>query len=641
LIADKFLKKLLATVFPVLIFSFSSAEEINYPSSAIPEFLKTNAHAVIRLNQMEVEMTAPGEGRISEKVAVTILDAEGNSFNEISRFYDRFHKITDISGVLYDKNGKKIKKLSNKDIRDQSAVDYQTLFADIRVRWAALNYTDYPYTVEFTVESNFKALINSIEWMPVQKEHTSLQGGMFTVKLLYNTVINYHSNSSIEPAISSNTDSKIYSWHINSMIPVKLEQYGPPPSEQFLHVDVSPRQYKIEAYKNDINSWEDMSRYFFYINKDRDILNYQTSEQVKSLVAGKSKKEAVKILYNYLQENTRYVSIQLGLGGWQCYDANYVDKYKLGDCKALSNYMKALLKSAGIESFQAIICAGNNPSMVDSGFVTNQFNHVIVFIPDVADTMWLECTSQLSPFNYLSDFTQNRYCLPLKEKGSGLIKTPSSNENDNIKTINADLTLDSLGKISGKLNIAYTGTLSDEAYYFAGLATGTKFNEWINSNLKLYNGSVSDYHLVNSVNDIARTEIDCSYKPDRLFTEIPAKVFFKGCLFNRDKELPTIWSERQFNVVNNFAYTEEDITVIHLPSKCSIESFNMDEQKKDSEFGSYSFRIFFDGEQHSMTIKRKLAIKEFNLPKDKSKDLKAFLTYVFKADQSEIVIVKK
>ena len=55
----------------------------------------------------------------------------------------------------------------------------------------------------------------------------------------------------------------------------------------------------------------------------------------------KDPREKINVLYDFLQKNTHYISIQLGIGGWQPFPADYVAAKRYGDCKALSNYMIA------------------------------------------------------------------------------------------------------------------------------------------------------------------------------------------------------------------------------------------------------------------------------------------------------------
>ena len=87
------------------------------------------------------------------------------------------------------------------------------------------------------------------------------------------------------------------------------------------------------------------------MQKGRDILPEETKLKVQELTKGMTDPVAIiGVLYNYLQQNTNYVGIQLGIGGWQTYDETYVTTKKYGDCKALSNFMISLLKKKELKA---------------------------------------------------------------------------------------------------------------------------------------------------------------------------------------------------------------------------------------------------------------------------------------------------
>jgi len=52
------------------------------------------------------------------------------------------------------------------------------------------------------------------------------------------------------------------------------------------------------------------------------------------------------------------VSIQIGIGGWQPFDASTVQRLSYGDCKALANYMKTLLEAVGLSANYCLVNAG-------------------------------------------------------------------------------------------------------------------------------------------------------------------------------------------------------------------------------------------------------------------------------------------
>ena len=96
-----------------------------------------------------------------------------------------------------------------------------------------------------------------------------------------------------------------------------------------------------------------------------------------------------------MQNKTRYVSIQLGIGGYQPFEASVVDKTGYGDCKALSNYMLSMLETIGIKGHYALIMAGQNSPELEEDFPSSQFNHAIVAVPNGADTLWASLAGRL------------------------------------------------------------------------------------------------------------------------------------------------------------------------------------------------------------------------------------------------------
>ena len=149
------------------------------------------------------------------------------------------------------------------------------------------------------------------------------------------------------------------------------------------------------------------------------------------------------MVYEYFQNKTRYVNVQIGIGGWQPIEANTVDRLGYGDCKALAFYLKTLLDKVGVKSYYTIIHAGNDAEALIKDFPSNQFNHVILCVPmeNKKDTIWLESTNQIIPFGYIGTFTDDRDALLIDESGGRIVHTPKYTAQDNIIIRKATVTL--------------------------------------------------------------------------------------------------------------------------------------------------------------------------------------------------------
>ncbi len=200
----------------------------------------------------------------------------------------------------------------------------------------------------------------------------------------------------------------------------------------------------------------------YQLIKGRNILPDEIKKKVHDLTDNlKDDKEKVFGLYDFLQQNTRYVSIQLGIGGWQPFEASYVAEKKYGDCKALSNYMIALLKEAGITGKYIEIFAGESPPPFIEDFPFSQFNHVISCVPLKKDTIWLECTSQTKSAGYMGSFPGDRNAILIDETGGHLVHTPVYKVADNLQLRKVKAIADKEGNLNAEIMSTYSGLQQD------------------------------------------------------------------------------------------------------------------------------------------------------------------------------------
>ena len=179
------------------------------------------------------------------------------------------------------------------------------------------------------------------------------------------------------------------------------------------------------------DTWKSYGDWHYAVNQDKVVLPAEEQKKVDRLVKDLiDPRKKIEVLYNYMQSKTKYVNVSIDEGGLIPYPASYVCENGYGDCKALTIYMKALLKQAGIESNYCLVNAGDRAKHIISSLPSQQFNHVILGVPLGQDTVWLENTNQQIPTGYLGSFTQDRLVLWVDQDNSQLVKTPKLNFDD-------------------------------------------------------------------------------------------------------------------------------------------------------------------------------------------------------------------
>ncbi|MBK8704322.1 MAG: transglutaminase domain-containing protein [Saprospiraceae bacterium] len=356
----------------------------NYAVSAIPLACLPAANAVVRFADTRYTLEGPGKAVFSKTIAVTVLNESGKNHATLIQPENKFIKIKTMQGRLYSASGLLVRTSSKSDIQEQSLSDRQE-FVDVKLKGLIMEYPSYPFTVEYTLEYSMEAFFLAPSFT-IQHLAESVESATFT--LAFPKIIALNGRC---PKVLLNLRRQAKATYKSG--PGKLPSCPPFPNEVFtpffddsyIEIEIAPEQVLLDKSSGNFSNWLEVGRFFYDLNKDRDQLSPQMQKQVADLTASlTTPQDKIKVLYRYLQEQTRYVSIQVGVGGWQTFDAQFVEEKKYGDCKALTNFMKAMLKSAGITAHQALVYAGEEGAPeLSEDLPLPQFNHVILYIPEV------------------------------------------------------------------------------------------------------------------------------------------------------------------------------------------------------------------------------------------------------------------
>jgi hypothetical protein len=616
----------------------SIAAEAKFPVSEIPADLKENVDVVIREDQMVFRIVSKSKSIYSVHFVVTIFNEKGDHAAKTSVGYDKLSKINDFNGYVYDANGKQIKKLKNAEIYDHAANDGFSLFSDNRIKSANLVQSTYPYTVEFEYEIENKYLY-SIPPSYFGAERSSTQHASYQLIFPADLPPSFKViNISVEPKKESLPDgSQSITWRLENIKPIKFEPYGPLHEEVVSQIMAAPSKFEYEGYEGNMSSWKDYGKWNLLLNKNRDDLPEPTKQKVKELVKNASTVEdKVKIVYEYLQSKTRYVSIQLGIGGLQPFRASEVDQTGYGDCKALSNYAIALLKEAGVKGFYTVINAGENESQVLTDFPSHQFNHVIVSVPNGRDTLWLECTSQINPFGFQGSFTEDRWALMITEEGGKLVRTINYTPEQNRQSRTALLSLDVTGNAKAKIRTTYSGIQYES---LEGLMTDKgDQKKWVENNTEIPNFTLNAFSIKSVKDKIPSAMVSLDLSLGRYATVSGKRLFLSPNLMNRISRIPEKTADRKTEVVRRYNYLNLDTIQFSVPENLYPE-FLPEPVKINSRFGEYEASFKFDAGK--VTYIRRMKVWKGRFPKDTYNELVDFYKNVSKADNMKLVFLNK
>ena len=375
-----------------------AAEE--YPVAAISEDMKKGANAIIRYEEtsfMQLDLNTA-----TEKVTkvITVFNKMGGDMAAAVIHQSRFFELRDFSGEIFLASGQSFKKIKKADLTTSAYSEH--LATDDYVSYYTPSAPSYPYTVKYTYEMRWKnGLASYPPFMPVPDFGCAVEKSILTLQIPALTTIRFKANEwATAPTRSTTGKDSVFTFICENFQAIEREPACPALSFLTPLVLAAPSRFSFDKVSGDMSSWQGVGMFLTQLQDGRtELLPENATKLYDMTITAGDEREKVRILYDYLQNKTRYVSIQLGIGGWQPLAAKQVDATGFGDCKALVNYMKSMLSAVNIHSEYAVIHTDKKRMFRDFSSLA-QANHVVLLVPLANDSIWLECTSRDLPFDY-------------------------------------------------------------------------------------------------------------------------------------------------------------------------------------------------------------------------------------------------
>ena len=598
--------------------------------------LIANASIIKNEENILLDITAVDRFTYTVHKVETILNEKGREELDFVQYTNKYINLDMVEIKVFDESGKLVTKFTKKNM---TTVAYgEGLIEDGNLSYLRIPVHGYPVTIEYDYQLKFKGTVNYPSF-DIMSSGEAVLKSTFTAHVLKDLDLRYkEKNIHLTPVITEDAKFKMYQWTVGNMQPLEYEEGAVKYVSRYPSIQLAPNKFSYYNHDGDLTSWKTFGSWLGNLYVGLDELPQERKDFFIDMVKGVSTdREKARIIYDYLQKNFRYVSIQLGIGGLKPFPADFTDKKKYGDCKGLSNFMKAALKAVGVKSCLAIINAEYNSEPVDPDFPENGFNHAILCIPQAKDSIWLECTSNKTDFGILGSFTENKNALLITDDGGVLVSTPVSLAKENLLTAktfaqileNGSGTSETIFNSTGAYKLEMATNLIDEnkddqkefLIHSFGFKQPDGFEVYQNDTEAMLSASI---------------KLTIEKIPEFI---VGNKMFIAPRLYKQwSAKLPKANKRRlDFYFANPFIKT--DTTVYKLPDNYTIDALPSPKNFA-CDYGFYKTNYWFDAAKNLVYSTATLQLTQLKIPASKYASVKNLFDEVLQEDSQRIVIKK-
>ncbi|MDN5552807.1 DUF3857 domain-containing protein [Prevotella sp.] len=425
---------------------------------------------------------------------------------------------------------------------------------------------------------------------------------------------------------------------IDSLNAIHKEAYSKPLYKIMPSILFAPVDFVYKGTSGSMASWHDLGLWLNGLAAGRDVLDDAAKTKIHELTdTCRDDKSKIELLYQLLEKSTRYVSIQLGIGGMQPMAACDVYRYGFGDCKGLSNFMHAMLKEVGIHSNYAIISMTYDRQQPTFSSL-DLFNHAILQVPLKKDTLWLECTAPDLALGYVHADIAGHDALVITNEGGKLCRLPEYADTANIQHSDIDITLSADGMAVIKM-VQRSSMRQYEDKLELVSADEIERKKYINDVMKVPDADISkmDVKLHKQSYSVPLIQIDACISSHGYANLTGSRLFVPLNPSHRGFTVPESTNVRKHDIYKSYGYIDEENITIHIPAGFTLEACPRDTICQ-SPFGKLAFSLAHKG--NDIKVNYKLLMNKGLFSADKYSQLYDFMKLLASLYSQKIVLKK-
>ena len=411
--------------------------------------------------------------------AIQVFKSDGiQDFSDISLSYDPSYQTLTIHEISIHRNGEKIDKLIDSDIKTfQRETSLERSLYDGSVT-AVVNLTDvrkddiieYAYTVKgFNPinKGNYSANIYQQYTLPVERIYAKVLTALGK-KIYYKSL-----SEAVEPEIITQNNYRHYVWDLEA-------------SDFFSYDNNVPYWYDDQkrVSTSTFSDWSSVVKLF--------LPHYVPSKDLKlpkEVMKGTSSKEdKILKLIRFVQDEIRYLGFESGIGAYKPNDSKKVLNQRYGDCKDKSLLLVSLLQKEAVEAYPLLVNTGLKQELDLLLPSHSAFNHCIVYFKLKGKEYVIDPTISNQGGDLANLYTPDyKRGLLIKKGANALIELPKIGPRPEI-VIKENITTDSIGgKAIFLIESIYKGSKADEMRdYFSSTSNDNVVKDFMNFYSELY-----------------------------------------------------------------------------------------------------------------------------------------------------------